>query len=96
MRTLQEIAKAHHSGYLINKNYLNKNTVFSFCGGRLQDVRINNMILSEIDTVMDSGKDNSYLICDKYGNSLESLANTDHQYRIQLGYISENIGRLLC
>ena len=86
MRTLQEIAKGHHSGYLMNINYANKKTVFSFCAGRLQDVRTNGAILSAIDTTMDSGKDNSYVICDKYGNSLESLANKDNEYRIKLGY----------
>ena len=86
MRTLQEIAKGHHSGYLMNTNYINRKTVFSFCAGRLHDVRTNNIILSVIDTVMDSGKDNSYVICDKYGNSLESLANKDNEYRIKLGY----------
>ena len=86
MRTLQEIAKGHHSGYLMNTNYENRKTVFSFCAGRLHDVRTNNIILSVIDTVMDSGKDNSYVICDKYGNSLESLANKDNEYRIKLGY----------
>ena len=86
MRTLQEIAKGHHSGYLMNIKYGNSKTVFSFCAGRLQDVRINGAILSAMDTVMDSGKDNSYVICDKYGNSLESLANKDNEYRIKLGY----------
>ena len=86
MRTLQEIAKGHHSGYLMNIKYADRKTVFSFCAGRLQDVRTNNVILSVIDTVMDSGKDNSYVICDKYGNSLESLANKDNEYRIKLGY----------
>ena len=86
MRTLQEIAKGHHSGYLMNIKYENSKTVFSFCAGRLQDVRTNGAILSAIDTVMDSGKDNSYVICDKYGNSLESLANKDNEYRIKLGY----------
>ena len=85
MRTLQEIAKGHHSGYLMNIKYGNRTTVFSFCAGRLQDVRTNGAILSYIDTTMDSGKDNSYVICDKYGNSLESLANKDNEYRIKLG-----------
>ena len=87
MRTLQEIAKQHHSGYLLNKNCIDKKTVFSFCAGRLQDVRINSMIVTRIDTVMDSGRDSSYVICDKYGNSLESLANNDNDYRAKLNYI---------
>ena len=39
MRTLQEIAKGHHSGYLMNIKYADRKTVFSFCAGRLQDVR---------------------------------------------------------
>lgn len=86
MRTLQEIAKGHHSGYLMNINYAERKTVFSFCAGRLQDVRTNGAILSTIDTVMDSGKDSNYVICDKHGNSLESLANKDNEYRIKLGY----------
>ena len=86
MRTLQEIAKGHHSGYLMNTRYENRKTVFSFCAGRLNDVRTNGAILVHFNTVMDSGKDNSYVICDKYGNSLESLANKDNEYRIKLGY----------
>lgn len=86
MRTLQEIAKAHHSGYLMNINYADRKTVFSFCAGRLHDVRTNNVILTTIDTVMDSRRDNGYVICDKYGNSLESLANNDREYRSRLGY----------
>ena len=86
MRTLQEIAKGHHSGYLMNIKYENSKTVFSFCAGRLQDVRTNGAILSAIDTVMDSGKDSSYVICDKNGNSLEFLANEDNKYRVKLGY----------
>ena len=90
MRTLQEIGKQHHSGYLLNKNYTGNNTVVSFCAGRLQDVRTNNRILISIDTIMDSGKDSSYTICDKHGNSLESLANDDSQYRVKLGYAPIN------
>ena len=86
MRTLQEIAKGHYSGYLMSTNNENRKTVFSFCAGSLHGARTNNVILSVIDTVMDSGKDNSYVICDKYGNSLESLANKDNEYRIKLGY----------
>ena len=84
MRTLQEIAKGHHSGYLMNTNYADRKTVFNFCEGRLQDVRTNGAILSTIDTVMDSGKDSNYVICDKYGNSLESLANKDNEYRSKI------------
>ena len=86
MRTLQEIAKAHHSGYIMSINYEDRKTVFSFCANNLHDVRTNNVILTVINTVMNSGKDNSYVICDKYGNSLESLANNDNEYRIRLGY----------
>lgn len=86
MRTLQEIAKAHHSGYLMNINYEDRKTVFSFCANNLHDVRTNNVILSNINTIMDSGRDNGYVICDKYGNSLESLANNDTEYRFRLGY----------
>lgn len=87
MRTLQEIAKQHHSGYLTNINYIDRKTVFSFCAGRLHDVRTNNVILTVIDTVMDSGRDRSYIICDKYGNSLNYLSNDDNSYRVKLGYI---------
>ena len=86
MATLQEIAKGHHSGYLMNIKYADRKTVFSFCAGRLQDVRLNGAILSTIDTVMDSGKDSNYVICDKYGNSLGSLSNNDKEYRVRLGY----------
>ena len=86
MATLQEIAKGHHSGYLMNIKYADRKTVFSFCAGRLQDVRLNGAILTVIDTVMDSGKDSNYVICDKYGNSLGSLSNNDKEYRVRLGY----------
>lgn len=70
----------------MNINYANRKAVFSFCAGRLHDVRTNNVILTTIATVMDSGRDNGYVICDKYSNSLESLANNDYEYRSKLGY----------
>jgi len=88
MRTLQEIAEAHYSGYLVHTDYFRTKTVFSFCNKRLQSVRKEGIILSSINTKMDSGSDNQYVICDKYGNSLESLKHDDKAYRIKLGYIS--------
>lgn len=87
MKTLQEIAKQHHSGYL--RCTKGKDTVvFSFCAGRLQDVRQNGMILTPVDTIMDSGKDASYIITDKLGNSCVGLE--DSEYRKKLGYHTTN------
>lgn len=83
MKTLQEIAKQHHSGYLRSTKGKD-NVVFSFCNGRLNDVRQNGMILTSIDTIMDSGKDASYIITDKFGNSCRGMEDSD--YRIKLGY----------
>jgi hypothetical protein len=42
------------------------------------------MILASIDTIMDSGKDASYIITDKLGNSCRGMEDSD--YRIKLGY----------
>ena len=84
MTTLQEIANKHHSGYLRSTKSKDNNVVFSFCNGRLGDVRQNGMILASIDTIMDSGKDASYIITDKLGNSCRGMEDSD--YRIKLGY----------
>ena len=83
MKTLQEIAKQHHSGYL--RCTRGKDTVvFSFCNGRLMDVRQNGMVLTQIDAIMDSGKDATYIITDKLGTSCRSME--DSEYRKKLGY----------
>ena len=83
MTTLQEIANKHFSGY-IRSTKGKDNVVFSFCNGRLWDVRQNGMILTQIDTIMDSGKDASYIITDKLGNSCRNMEESE--YRTKLGY----------
>ena len=66
--TLQEIGAQHWSGYVAHyrddlSEATNK-TTYGFCGGRIQDVRVNRMIVGRLDIIMNS-KDNEYYLCDK-------------------------------
>ena len=69
MATLQEIGAQHWSGYVAYEGdsftEASNKTTYSFCNGRIVDVRINNMIIGRLDTIMHSGNDNSYYICNK-------------------------------
>ena len=85
--TLQEIAKLHYSGYVaqISDNLLDSHakTTISFCDKMLTGVRVNNMIVSDLKSVMDSGKQNDYYICTK---DRKPFNGTPEEYRIALGY----------
>ena len=66
--TLQEIGAQHWSGYIAHSrddlSESTNQTTYSFCNGRIQDIRVNRLIVGRLDTVMDSGKDNQYYLCD--------------------------------
>lgn len=85
--TLQEIAQNHWSGYVALRSddrlSSHASTTFSFCDGRLLDVRVNNTVISNLETAMDSGKDDGYYICTK---DRKPFYGTEKEYRIALGY----------
>ena len=69
MATLQEIGAQHWSGYVAYEGDslvgASSKTTYSFCNGRIVDVRINNMVIGRLDTIMDSNRDKGYYLCDK-------------------------------
>ena len=67
--TLQEVGAQHWSEYVAYEGDslvgASSKITYSFCNGRIVDVRINDMIIGRLDTIMNSGNDKRYFICDK-------------------------------
>ena len=67
--TLQEIGAQHWSEYVAYEGDslvgASSKITYSFCNGRVVDVRINDIIIDKLNTIMDSCNDKRYFICDK-------------------------------